>query len=64
LCFFQNAKFFIISAVKEMLPDILQHLGPKQLGFLKELMTAAPTGDKKPETISEVPEDDDIPQLT
>lgn len=49
--------FFIRLAVKDLMPGILQHLGPKQFGDLKELL-AQMGGDKAGK-----PEDEDIPQL-
>lgn len=45
--------------MKDLLPEILQHLGPKQLGDLKDLLSGfggAAKGEK-------AEEDDDIPQL-
>ena len=47
--------------MKELIPDILQHLGPKQLESLKELIKPS----KKSEDIKEQPEEEDeeIPNL-
>lgn len=46
--------FFILD-VKDLLPEILQHLGPKQLGDLKDLLSAM-GGEKK-----EAADDGEIP---
>lgn len=50
---------FLCIAIKDLLPDILTHLGPKQLGALSQLI-------KKPEDeIKESPgdEEEDVPSL-
>lgn len=44
--------------VKDLLPDILQHLGPKQLGDLKDLL-ASFGGEKKDKS----GDDEEIPTL-
>ena len=47
-------------AIKDVLPEVLTHLGPKQLGALREL-----TKGRKPEEIKEAvgEEDEDVPSL-
>ena len=47
-------------ALKELLPEILQHLGPKQFGILQEILKVS---DKKPEEIKEENNEDEIPSL-
>ncbi|KAL4486893.1 hypothetical protein ABPG72_009657 [Tetrahymena utriculariae] len=59
----QNNTFVVIGKsetknVKDLLPDILQHLGPKQLGDLKDLL-ATMGGEKK----EKVGDDEEIPTL-
>ena len=47
-------------SIKELLPEIITHLGPKQLGALRDLTK----GMKKPDEIKEEnEEDDEIPNL-
>ncbi|EGR33580.1 transcription factor btf3, putative [Ichthyophthirius multifiliis] len=58
----QSNTFVIIGkhdtkSVKDLLPDILQHLGPKQLADLKDILSAGLETDKAKN------EEDDIPQL-
>ncbi|EGR33290.1 transcription factor btf3, putative [Ichthyophthirius multifiliis] len=57
LIFFQYF-FILFLAVKELLPDILQHLGPNQLKDLKDILES--TLDKNQKAGGE---EDDIPQL-
>ena len=50
--------FIQFSDVKDLLPEILQHLGPKQLGDLKDLLSHMGGADTK-----EKGADDEIPEL-
>jgi len=52
--------------VQELIPDIIQHLGPKQFEALKDIMKAGlkKKGGKDGEVIAEAAnEDDDVPTL-
>ncbi|EGR34277.1 transcription factor btf3, putative [Ichthyophthirius multifiliis] len=58
----QSNTFVIIGqhetkSLKDLLPDILQHLGPKQLEYLKDILQTKEQGKY------EKGEEDDIPQL-
>lgn len=54
-------ELILFLAIRELLPEIITHLGPKQLGALKDLGNSF----KKPDQIDEKNEEDeeDIPSL-
>lgn len=52
-------------SVKDLLPDIIQHLGPKQFETLKEIMKGMKKPGKEGDSIKEAAneEDDEVPNL-